>query len=112
MLLTFQQCSESGKIEVSLHILRWSITNLKRAVNSLRIGESLCPFDTGQSVRKKTNSVVIPTEAVMRTTDSDHARQVNGIFQLIGNGSILGYRLRTTIQYAKVGVGRMQKLRA
>jgi hypothetical protein len=63
-----------------------SITNLKRAVNSLHIGESLCRFDTGPSVRKKAGSVAIPTKAVMRTIDSDHARRVNGIFQLIGNG--------------------------
>ena len=53
---------------------------MKKAVNSLHIAEGLCPFYTRQSVRKKTNSAAIPTKTVMRTTDSDHAMQVNGMF--------------------------------
>lgn len=62
---------------MSLYSLRWSITDLKKAVNSLHIAEGLCPFD---AVRKKPNSVAIPTKIVMRITDSGHATQVNGIF--------------------------------
>lgn len=53
---------------------------MKKAVNSLHIAEGLCPFDAGQSVREKPNSVAIPTKTVMRMTDSGHATQVNGIF--------------------------------
>jgi hypothetical protein len=80
VLLTIQQSSKSGRVEVSLHSLRWSIADLKKAVNSLHIAEGLCPFDTGQSVRKKTNSAAFLTKTVMRTLDSDHAMRVNGMF--------------------------------